>query len=296
MRGFTALVVLLGGSLCAQEGGIELFAAETIHRSGKRVSLTEIYKKDVLHSDSREVSTTSVDQWTEYRTVFGFDYGLKPDLQVSILVPYVVRELLVGGVRSEGEGFGDIAVIGKHRLYKKDWKQGSFNVSLIGGLELPTGETGETTGGVRNAPPAQPGTGAWNPFAGVGANVGSGRTRYDALVFYKANTEGSQNLENGDFFVASLSAGYRFISMEYPGPTVGVGVGLKYQHRGRAERAGTVEENSGSNVFFAHVGVMIHPRPDLDVAFAVDVPIHENYKGRQLGREILAAFSFAIRF
>ena len=84
--------------------------------------------------------------------------------------------------------------------------------------------------------------------------------------------------------------------MEYPGPTVGVGVGLKYQHRGRAELAGTVVGNSGSDVFFAHIGVMVHPRPDLDVAFAVDVPIHENYKGTQLGREILAAFSFAIRF
>jgi hypothetical protein len=296
MRGIRFFTILFGATISAQEGGIELFAGETIHRSGRRVSITEIYKKDVLHSGSREVGSSSRNRWTEKRTVLGFDYGLWPDLQVSILVPYVYRKLRVAGVRTKGDGLGDTALLVKKRVYKQDWRQGSLNVALVVGGELPTGETGETTRGVRNRPRAQPGNGAWNPFFALAANLGSGLARYDALLFYKVNTEGAQRVEDGDFFVASLNAAYRFLNVEYPGPTLGAGVGLKFQHRGRTEVAGVSVGNSGSDVFFFHAGISAHPRPNLDLTFGLDLPIAEDYNGTQLGREIQAALTFAIRF
>jgi Putative MetA-pathway of phenol degradation len=282
--------------MSAQEGGIELFAGETIYRSGRRVSITEIYTSDELHTGSREAGSRSLDQWTEKRTVLGFDYGLRPDLQVSILVPYVHRELRVAGARTKGDGLGDTVLLVKKRVYKRDWRQGSFNVALVVGGELPTGATGEMTRGVRNGPSAQPGNGAWNPFFALAANVDSGLARYDALLFYKVNTEGAQRVEEGDFFVASVNAAYRFINMEYPGPALGAGVGLSFQHRGRTEVAGASDANSGSDVLFFRAGISANPRPNLDLAFGLDLPIVEHYNGTQLGREIQATLTFAIRF
>ena len=60
---------------------------------GMRVSLTEIIKKDDhFQAGSQEVTPLLGQKWTEYRTVLGFDYGVRPDTTLTLLAPYVSRE------------------------------------------------------------------------------------------------------------------------------------------------------------------------------------------------------------
>lgn len=287
----------LASVVSAQEGGIEVFAGETIFQGGYRVSLTEIAKRDrELFRGGSEAANPSGDEWTENRTVFGFDYGIKPDLQVSLLVPWVDRKLETGGVRSDVNALGDAAVLVKQRLYQNNWHLGSFNMAIAGGVELPTGEDDATTGGVRNPMRAQAGTGSWDSFLALSAVYETGRARVDGKVFYKANTAGAHHHEEGDGFTAQLTGAYRFYHAQYPGPTLGSGIGLKFQHFGRMQIDGVNQANSGGDVVFVHWSLSYHPIPRIDIAAHVDYPIYRHYNGTQLGRDLQLAVTFGIRF
>ena len=283
-------------ALAGQEGGIEVFAGETIFGSGMRASVTQISKRDVLHAGGREISTTAMDEWIEERSVLGFDYGLRPDLQLSILVPYVDRELRVAGMRFQESGFGDAAALAKYRLYKRDWHQGSLNIAFIAGAEAPTGKTDARTNGLLNPLRAQLGSGSWDPFAALSINLGTGVSRFDALFIYKDNQEGARRTAESDFFVAQLTAAHRFINEPYPGPTVGVAAGLAFQHRSRSEIAGVRVRNSGSDLVLLHLGLSVHPVPSVDLGVSVDVPVYDHYNGTQLGRELFVSVAFGYRF
>ena len=115
-------------------------------------------------------------------------------------------------------------------------------------------------------------------------------------MFYKENTNGKRQHEEGDSLVISGSAGYRIINEEYPGPTVGVGAGLKYQHRSRSKVGSASLPNSGSDILFLHLGLTYHPIPRIDIAVGLDHPLYSNYNGTQLSRDIQVSITFGMRF
>ena len=120
--------------------------------------------------------------------------------------------------------------------------------------------------------------------------------RYDGLVFYKFNTKGAQEFEDGDFLVASVTTGYRFYNAEYPGATIAARFGLQYRHNGRSEMRGVGLTNSGYDELWLQFGIGAHPRPDLDLSLSVDLPVYEYYNGQQLARDLQVSLKFGIRF
>jgi len=218
------LAALVGTTLASnawsQEGGIEVFAAETLFTSGTRVSVGHVYRSrgSLLLGDD-EISDPLDQTLSEHRVVTSIAHGIRRDLTLSALFPVVRRELDSNAGDVRNSGLGDVALLAKYRAYKQDWKRGAMHVSLIGGLELPTGDTGARAAGARLSPSLQTGSGAWNPFAGVSMNASFNRVRFDAIGFYKLNTEGAQGLEAGDFFSLEADAAYRFLHAKYPGPT-----------------------------------------------------------------------------
>ncbi len=281
----------------AQSGGIEVFAAETIFDQGVRVSVTRIVerKTDLVHG-SGHASDPLHRRRIEQRTVLGIDYGLATGMSLSMLLPRVSKTLKSSAGTLRSDGLGDLALLGKWRVHKQDWKQGTFQVSVIGGAETPTGETSEWDAGARLPAPLQPGTGAWNPFLAVSGILSQGRQRYDARVFYKANTRGSQGYEKGDFFAAEIDAAYRFLHTKYPGPTASAKVGLQWRHEGRAHQAGSSLHNSGSSALLLRTGLGWHPTPAADISLAVDLPLHQRVDGRQLGLDDRIFLAVGLRF
>ena len=65
-------------------------------------------------------------------------------------------------------------------------------------------------------PGLQPGSGSWDPFIALSGNVSLDRFRFDASVFYKVNTKGAQQFDEGDFLSIQGSAAYRFLFTKYP--------------------------------------------------------------------------------
>lgn len=284
-------------TLTAQEGGIEVFAGESLFESGLRLSFTELYRsKQGQFAGSREVADLQAQSLDEYRGVLGFDYGLDRNVTLTALVPYVDRTLEQSRTRTSASGLGDLALIGKYRFFQWEGRGSSFNWSLIGGMELPSGATDATQGGMRLAPAVQVGKGSWNPFLATSATYGYQRSRFDATVFYKLNNEGAQSYEDGDFFSVSLSGAYRFWHFKYPGPTFGLRLGLQYRHEGRADSKGVAVENSGADELLFAPALSIHPIPRMDMILGVRVPLYQRYQGLQRGRDIDYIFSLGIRF
>ncbi len=288
--------ILLLGGLSAQEGGIEIFAGETLFQEGTRVSLTEIYKRKSLYDGSDQVRDPLNRTFEEWRTVVGVDYGVLPDVTVSALVPFVWRSQRQNGPDLSARGLGDVALLGKYRVYDKQWKGGGFNWAMVGGIEMPTGDTDATKNTMRLPPHVQVGTGAWNPFLASAVTYEQGRFRADGVLFYKFNQGGAQDLRKGDFLFLSGRVGYRFLHVKYPGPTLGASAGLIYRHEGKDRVSGQTQRNSGSDQLHLAVGLTGHPIPAVDLFLGAEVPLYQHFDGRQLGRDIALALKFGIRF
>jgi len=295
------VVTCQGSPAFSQEGGIEVFAAETLFEQGFRISESHLYKRaGGLYSGSNRIGDPLGRLFEEHRAVTGIDYGLLPGLTLSALVPVVHKqqEQLNGG-RSEtlsSFGLGDIAFLGKYRIYKNDWKRSAFHFAIIGGLEVPTGATNARENGVRLAPSLQPGSGSWDPFAALSANLSLDRLRFDGLLFFKANTEGTQDFSDGDFFAAEVSAAYRFWHEKYPGPSASAKLGLQWRHHERAETRGQIVANSGAEETVLRAGLTFHPVPRMDLTLSVDVPVYRDFNGQQLGRDVRTFLALGIRF
>jgi hypothetical protein len=297
-----ALVVLLAaGAASGQEGGIETFAGETLFDQGARASASVIYKREAsVYRGDRRVHDPQDREFEELRVVLGADYGVLPELTVSVLAPIVARSLRrrTGQGREHLRGFGpgDMAALAKVRIYKTDWHRSSFNLAAIVGLELPTGRTDEELRGERLPSKVQPGAGAWNPFVAVGATLDIDRVRFDGLCFYKRNNEGTQDFKAGDFLSLEVDAAYRFLVTDYPGPTASAKLGLQWRHTDGARRRGRRLPDSGSDLLVLRTGVGVHPIPRMDLSLSADVPLYRHVEGEQLVRDVRVALSFGVRF
>jgi len=291
------LLPLLTPSLTAQAGGVEVFAAEPLFAGGTRVSLSHIYEtKGSLYRGSNEIPDALNREQDEQRLVLGIDRGVSTNFSVSALVPFVALDFDSDMGAADSAGLGDVALIGKYRFHREDWKQGTFNVALVGGLETPTGRTSEKDGGATLPPGLQPGKGSWNPFLSVSSNLSAGRYRLDGSAFYKLNTEGKQEYEDGDFFALALDGKYRFLHEQYPGPTAGVKLGLQYRHEGRDEQNGTSVVNSGSDELRVRTGLSWHPAPNIDFSFTVEIPVYRDFNGEQLAVDYRTFLALGLRF
>jgi hypothetical protein len=293
--------LLLGPQLQAQAGGIEIFTGETLFSQGQRLSVAHLYESKSALRDGTDTIGDPADQRSdEHRIVAGYNYGLGARLTLATLVPFIDRSTAQtqGGSRQRVDlsGLGDLSILGKYRLWTVDSHQGSVNVAVVGGLELPTGETDATNRGQRVEPGTQLGSGSYDPFASLVFTGSSNRFRVDAQAFYKLNTKGSQEFTDGDLATARISAAYRFWHERYPGPSHSVSLGLLYRHEFRAERDGHLVHNSGFDQLLLQPGLTLHPNPALDIVLKVEVPVFDSDRGQQLGLDYRTFAAVGWRF
>jgi len=277
----------------AQSGGIEIFAGETIFSHGTRVSLSHLYEeRGTAYAGANETANPTDAEFTRHRLIAGYNYGLNARVTLGALVPFIDPELqfdATGGRASLGEsGLGDTSLFGKYRLYTKDAYRRSFNVSFIGGMEVPTGQTGSVG--------PTPGDGSWDPFGAFAITESIGRWRFDGLLLYKWNTEGNRGVEFGDELSLGASMAYRYWHKPYPGPSHSARIGLLYQDIQSDRRSGSSLANTGSERLFLRPALGFHPIPAIDLSINVDVPLYQRFDGTQLGFDFRTFVAFGFRF
>ncbi|MEO8444634.1 MAG: transporter [Gammaproteobacteria bacterium] len=181
-------------------------------------------------------------------------YGLTPDLTIGLALPYIERqdvrapefngtevELLRDG---DSKGLGDVKVYGLWRFYQD--AATTRSVALIVGAGIPTGKDDEKTReGERFEAEFQPGSGSWDPFAGVAYTQGFGRLGFDASLGYTLVNEGAQNTDLGDYLSYNASVAWAL----KPDASVRWNLVLELNglHRDKQQSAGETNSNSGGD-------------------------------------------------
>ena len=291
------LLVALTTPCAAQSGGVETLTGEMLFTGGSRVTVSHYHReRSGLMMDSSSIADPLNSSASTDRTTFSFDHGINSRFTLTALLPFVQKESESGGVTTSSSGVGDVALLAKYLVAHEYWERSAWHFAVAAGVEVPTGETNAKDGGVLLSPGMQPGSGSWDPFLSMSANLELNRWRFDTIALYKNNGSGDQQYEQGDSLAFDLVGAYRFLHAQYPGPSANVKLGLLYRDNGQAQLAGVDVLNSGSEIWYGKFGLAWHPQPQWDLGLSVDVPLSESYNGTQLGIDYQVSLAVGIRF
>ncbi len=222
-------------------------------------------------------------------TVFG--YAPTRDIAATISVPLIEKSLrrnLSGRrVTLDAAGLGDISIMGRWTFKKwlGPWRR--TDLAIIGGVELPTGDTSRRDEGIRLPPKLQLGSGSFDPFLRMAFSRIVRRNSTFAELQYKVNTPGALDYKFGDVLKYDLAFAYRFFpAKKYPNPEFYGILELNGVWEQQARQRGRDVENTGSNTIFLSPGIQAIPLNNLLIEASVQIPIYQDRRGRQLGYDV----------
>ena len=186
---------------------------------------------------------------------------MTPRLAIFGIVPIVQKsmdaESPAGRLTRGGTGLGDVVAFARYTVYAVDTPNSTFRIAPFGGFKTPTGRT-DASDAVGLLPrPLQPGSGSWDPLAGVAVTFQTKPWELDADVGYKRNTE-ADDLRFGDEFFADVSFQYRVwprdLGAGVPAFLYAV-VETNVLAQGRSEHAGVPDPDSGGRRWDVDLGL-----------------------------------------
>lgn len=230
----TILFILTAGDVCAHHGAVSGLG---LGRSGPIITTPAVplsvgsFFADIRW-DRTEFSKFTDSQLTSFaqggRVIdstdsiltlsAGLAYGATNDLTVGFRMPHVWQHDIREGEQEDGAGilkregdsadFGDLTLYGMYRFIENEDRD--FHIAALFGLKVPTGRTTERTNrGGRFEVEHQPGSGSWDPMAGLAFTKHWGHLSLDSNVLYTFTTKGSQRTVLGDRFEYNLALSYR---------------------------------------------------------------------------------------
>ena len=238
---------------------------------------------------------------TAWSAVSVLGYGVNADLALFGVVPYVDKrlEVIEDGARRarSARGLGDVRLFARYTAFKKNFRGGNFRIAPFAGVELPTGNDDEGDSFGRLPASVQPGSGSWDPFAGVVATYQVLDFQIDSQVSYQANTE-ANDFEFGDVARLDASLQYRLWPRELGGGVPGFLYGileanLVYQDKNRT--GGLDDPNSGGTSLFLVPGLQYVTKRWI-VEAAVQLPAFQDLNGTALEKDYVVRAGFRVNF
>ena len=215
-------------------------------------------------------------------------YGASPKLALFGVLPYVDKRLniTIGGkrIRRETQGLGDGLFFGRYTVYQQNRPSDTLRIAPFAGLKIPTGayQQRDAFGLVPRI--LQPGSGSWDPFAGIAITRQTLDWEFDVAAKYQLNTEAS-GFAFGDVARADASFQYRIFpqNLEDAGvPDFVYAVlesNLIWNAKNRA--LGVSDSNSGGLTWNVAPGLQ-YVTDRLVLETAVQIPIVQNMNGTAL--------------
>ena len=69
-----------------------------------------------------------------------------------------------------------------------------------------------------------------------------------------------------------------------------------WRHEGQADQYGVGVPASGSEELLLRSGLSWHPAPNVDISLALDLPLHQDFEGSQLGLDYRTSLAIGFRF
>jgi len=230
-------------------------------------------------------------------------YGVTEKLNVTGIYPIIYRDLDVntptGRASRDTAGFGDLTLLAKYLFWKADRPAETWRADVVGGIELPTGNTDKEDGLGKLPRRIQIGKGSWNPIVGTVFTRQTLRQQVDLALTYQFNTEG-HGFEFGDIFKHDISYQVRIWPWVLPkGKGVPTYVNLVIEANGiwaqKAESRGVTVDASGGYTLFLSPGIQLVTKRVI-VEVSIQLPVIQTLNGEQPETEFVLAGGFRIQF
>jgi hypothetical protein len=228
-----------------------------------------------------------------------FVYGFTSKASALVKVPFISKDLHTPNSADRGEaGLGDTTVLGKYRVYTDNFKGGTSRLSLIAGLELPTGDDDERDSSGTLPQPLQLGSGAVDVIAGGAFTYQTLDHQFDTDLRYKINRSANQ-FNIGDVFQYNLAFQKRISPVELPDKGMysqwNALVEFNGDIAGRNESQAVEDSNSGGHTLFLSPGIQYVSQRTI-YEFSFQQPILQDLNGNQLETDYKLALSARFQF
>lgn len=185
-----------GGAMVLPEGKLKL-----------AVKHIEFERNSMFESTNEVQNKENLDAKANITTV-GLKYGLSNETSLGLIIPYkdiqATAKLGVNDVAIDNKGLGDIIVMLRHIIMPMS--SYGFQISLDGGVKLPTGTTNSSfkkapafVSGINTPMPTQMGTGEFEYKMGFGASTMIDDSwRIDSNLAYTYRPKANNNYDFGD--------------------------------------------------------------------------------------------------
>lgn len=267
--------------------GITPFKGQTILRTQARFTR----KTDDPSGQNRQLDAVAL-------PVVGV-YGITAKSAVLMKIAYVNKDLrTVSGLKRGDQGIGDLTILGKHRVYARNYKGATSRLAVIGGLELPTGDDGERDSSGVLPQPLQLGSGSVDIIVGGLYTLASLDHEVDVNGVYKFNRE-ANDFQFGDEFSYNVAYLRRVWPRALPDEGIYTQWNALLEFNGiytqRNEFQGKAVPASGGNTVFLSPGVQFVAQRMI-LEFSYQYPIMQDLHGNQLETDYKLAFSFRYTF
>lgn len=209
-------------------------------------------------------------------------YGLREDLSLTAKLPFILDKKETDSTSS---GFGDFALRGKFRFYKKDYFGAQDKAAFIGGIKFPTGDEDEKP---------SLGTGSFDYLLGLTAGHESLKWYYFGTVRYWINAENGTT-EKGDKFLYDIAFGLRPVLKEYYEPDLVLLLELSGEYRNKDTVSGVKDDDSGGNILYLGPTFLWSYRNWM-VKGGIQLPVYQDLNGDQEDEDFRSVVAVEVHF
>jgi hypothetical protein len=225
-------------------------------------------------------------------------YGFSDRFTLYARVPYSFRRFseIQEGVTTEQfetRGLSDPEVYGQVRLWGSPLAGGvgrRTSLTLLGGVKMPFGQNDYRRDGERVDEHAQPGTGSWDAFGGVGVlHLVDKRSALFVSSQYRHTGTNDFGYRYGRILLAN-AAYERKLNARIDGV-----LELNYRHAGQDQDGAEAAPNTGGSILYVTPRVLLDLGRGVVLRAAVQVPVARDLNGAQKERVVVnAGLSFLV--
>jgi hypothetical protein len=200
-------------------------------------------------------------------------YGFRPDLTLMVRQRVKHRKMSMGGSVSRDTGLGDLFVLGKYKLYRRNTRKYTFGIAPILGLEFPTGDDDF-------------GSETWDLQPGLFTSWRSGPWASDFSIAYKWNgfaDRGKDGLNPGNELSVDLALAHQFSIGGKADTSLSPVLELSYKNILSDRLHGRDLPHTGESVLYLSPGIKFTVSSFILEAL-IQIPVWQDQKGSQLGR------------
>ena len=215
-------------------------------------------------------------------------YGFTEKISTILTIPFLSKELdsTADGVRiSRGDaGLGDLLLLGKYRLYTKDYPTATSRFSVVAGTDLPTGQSGDADARGKLPRDLQLGSGSADPLVGGAYTWQSLDDEWDVSLTYQFNTTANK-FEFGDVLTYTVGYQRRVWPIRLPERGLYAQWNVVLEANGQWEQRANDHsrriDNTGGHLLFLSPGLQVATKHFV-VESSVQLPVLQNLNGNQV--------------